>query len=517
MPGIIEGYNYDLFISYRQNDNKNNGWVSEFVDNLRKEIETLSKEEVKIYFDINPRDGLLDTHDVNGTIREKLKSLVFIPVLSRTYCDTHSYAWENEFKAFIDTASGDTFGLKTILQSGNVASRVLPVRIHDLTQEDVRLAETYLGIIRSVDFIYRSKGVNRPLRPWDDDVIKNTEQPLYRDQINKLAHAVIDILHGIRRMHNLSKRERTSAGVNLLSHDQGKYLEYTGPVNPDIINMLLGKLKSNNEFENLNKTTAKKVYALASECLDNISRYSLKDPGSDETGKPYISIRKISDKIIINTGNPVPSGNAGKLLERLDHLNDLDDTALKKLHDERISEDQGIEDGGIGLGFILMFIKSGNRISYSLEKKNEYYSYLELKITINIFFGGRLLIEASQNSPKVHLDADKKFFEISGESRPEDVFGFYSLLLKWLDEFSINLLQSENEPDPLIFNFMLDYFNSSSSKYLLDICRKLSFLKNSGKNIVVKWHYERDDNDMLESGKEFSKIVKISFEYIERI
>lgn len=519
MSGIIEGYNYDLFISYRQKDNKNNGWVSEFVDNLRKEIETLSKEEISIYFDINPRDGLLDTHDVQGTIREKLKSLVFIPVLSRTYCDPQSYAWENEFKAFIDTAAGDIFGLKTILHSGNVASRILPVRIYDLTPEDIRLVENWLGVIRSVDFIYRSRGVNRPLRLWDDDVIKNTEQPLYRDQINKLTHAIIEILDGLKRLQNIKVSEGKLIRAPLTGYNQekqGTFFEYSGPVNPEILNMLLGKLKINNEFEILNKTTAKKVYAIVSECLDNISRYSIKESKEDDIREPYISICKQSDQIIIKTGNPVAADRAGKLLERLKQVNELDDDTLKKFHDERISEDAGPEEGGVGLGFILMSVKSGNRIHYDINRIDDICSYFDLQITINKFYGGKLLIAPAPNSPKVNLDPDKKFFEISGESRPNDVLAFYSLLLKWIDEFSATLLISENDPDPLIFNFMFDYFNSSSSKYILDFCRKLALLRSSGKNIIVRWHYENDDNDMLESGKEFSRIAKMPFEYIER-
>jgi hypothetical protein len=49
MPSIIEGYNYDIFISYRQKDNKHDGWVTEFVDNLKGELESIFKEEISVY------------------------------------------------------------------------------------------------------------------------------------------------------------------------------------------------------------------------------------------------------------------------------------------------------------------------------------------------------------------------------------------------------------------------------------------------------------------------------------
>src|SRR5882757_4699256 len=177
MASIIPGFEYDIFISYRQNDNKYDGWVTEFVSNLNKELEATLKEKVNVYFDSNPHDGLLETHSVNHSLELKLKCLILIPVFSKTYCDAHGFAWNHEFVAFLDMAKKDQFGLNIKLPSGNVSCRVLPVRIHDLDPDDVKLAERHLGPIRSVDFIYHSPGVNRSLRPWDDDLIKNTKPP----------------------------------------------------------------------------------------------------------------------------------------------------------------------------------------------------------------------------------------------------------------------------------------------------------------------------------------------------
>jgi len=187
MASLIPGYSYDIFISYRQNDNKYDGWVTEFVNNLSKELEATIKDKINLYFDANPHDGLLETHLVSQSLEDKLKCLIFIPILSRTYCDPESYAWNNEFLAFIKTAVQNRFGLNIKLDSGNFASRILPIRIHDLDTEDIKLVESQLGFIRSVDFIYHSQGVNRPLRQKDDDVIQSSKQLLYRDQINKAA------------------------------------------------------------------------------------------------------------------------------------------------------------------------------------------------------------------------------------------------------------------------------------------------------------------------------------------
>jgi TolB-like protein len=198
MSSIIEGYNYDIFISYRQKDNKYDGWVTEFVDNLTKELEATFKEEISVYFDINPHDGLLETHDVDASLKDKLKCLIFIPIISRTYCDPKSFAWEHEFKAFIEKASKDQFGLKVKLPDSNVASRVLPIRIYDLDNTDTKLCESIMGgVLRGIDFIYKEPGVNRPLKPKDFEE-KNTNKTNYRNQINKVSNFIKEIISGLK-------------------------------------------------------------------------------------------------------------------------------------------------------------------------------------------------------------------------------------------------------------------------------------------------------------------------------
>ncbi|MDX9904374.1 MAG: tetratricopeptide repeat protein [Bacteroidales bacterium] len=201
MGSIVPGYSYDIFISYRQNDNRHDGWVTEFVDHLRAELEATFKEEISVYFDLNPHDGLLDTHDVDASLQEKLKCLIFIPIISRTYCDPKSFAWEHEFRAFIKQASTDRFGLKVTLHSGNVANRVLPVRIHELDHEDRELIENEIGgVLRAIDFIYMEPGVNRPLTPVDDEH-KNQHKTRYRNQINKTANAIREIISALQSDH----------------------------------------------------------------------------------------------------------------------------------------------------------------------------------------------------------------------------------------------------------------------------------------------------------------------------
>ena len=198
MASIIPGYEYDIFISYRQKDNKYDAWVTEFVANLKKEIEATFKEDVSVYFDINPHDGLLETHDVNASLKEKLKCLIFIPIISQTYCDPQSFAWQHEFVTFNKLAKEDQLGRDIRLTGGNVASRILPIKIHDLDAEDKALLENELGgALRAVEFIYKESGVNRPLKPADNKT-DNQNKTDYRNQVNKIANAIKEIICGLK-------------------------------------------------------------------------------------------------------------------------------------------------------------------------------------------------------------------------------------------------------------------------------------------------------------------------------
>jgi hypothetical protein len=197
MASIITGFEYDIFISYRQKDNNFDGWVITFVADLKKELDATFKENISIHFDENPSDGLSENHYVDLSLGEKVKCLVFIPVVSRTYCDTESYAWKNELLPFLNFAQKDSFGLRVKVANGNVASRTLPVRVHDLDEKDLRILESTIGgTLRAIDFTYKSTGINRPLTKGDKRT-ENFNKTLYRDQI---IYRAIARLRYLRRM-----------------------------------------------------------------------------------------------------------------------------------------------------------------------------------------------------------------------------------------------------------------------------------------------------------------------------
>jgi len=219
MSSIVPNFEYDVFISYRHKDNKGERWVTEFVNALKAELESTFKEDITIYFDANPHDGLLETHNVDKSLEEKLRCLIFIPIISQTYCDTKSFAWQNEFCAFNKLAKNDQFGRDIKLLNRNVASRILPIKIHDLDAEDKKLLEQELGgPLRGIEFIYKETGVNRPLKITDN---KNDNQNKidYRNQVNKVANAIKEILLALKSPVDQSIRD-TNDPANTPSKNQ---------------------------------------------------------------------------------------------------------------------------------------------------------------------------------------------------------------------------------------------------------------------------------------------------------
>src|SRR6478736_5027088 len=210
MTSLIEGYEYDIFISYRHNDNRS-GWVTEFVRALQEELATTIKEPVSVYFDINPHDGLLETHNVDKSLEGKLKCLIFIPIISQTYCDPKSFAWQHEFCAFNKLAKEDQIGRDIKLSSGNVASRILPIKIHELDADDKAIIENEIGgVLRAIEFIYKEAGVNRPLRSNEEEPAKNQNHTAFRNQINKVANAIKEIITSIKNPGAPSARTATN-------------------------------------------------------------------------------------------------------------------------------------------------------------------------------------------------------------------------------------------------------------------------------------------------------------------
>jgi len=295
--------------------------------------------------------------------------------------------------------------------------------------------------------------------------------------------------------------------------DKGNLIKYSGPVTYETIDGFLASLKESAGFNTLSKVTRKRIYAILVECLENIVKHSVDVRSGSNKFKNYISVNDTEGWIIISAGNPVYSERAKELEVMLELLNELDQETLISLCRDKINGKTIPDKNSAGLGFITMRLRSGNRINYSFSSIDENKSFFNLQIKVNKHIMKKLFIEPTASSPEVMLDPEKNLFTISGESRPPDVAAFYGEIIAWFEEYSTHLLSSIQGEKPVIINLDFVYFNSASAKYILDLCKMIAAARMKGAEIIINWHYESDDTDMFEAGKEISKIAKMPFEF----
>ncbi len=119
-----------------------------------------------------------------------------------------------------------------------------------------------------------------------------------------------------------------------------------------------------------------------------------------------------------------------------------------------------------------------------------------------------LIIEGTRQTPEINFDVESGILKLEGRSIPENTFEFFTPVLNWLDAY-VN-----SSPDKIVAKINLEYFNTSSSKYILEILKKLKVFKVEGKEVLVEWYYEEDDEEMMETGEDYEDVSGLPFEII---
>ncbi len=120
-----------------------------------------------------------------------------------------------------------------------------------------------------------------------------------------------------------------------------------------------------------------------------------------------------------------------------------------------------------------------------------------------------LNLEGSAKTPTVKFDSQKGSLELKGRSIPENSIEFYKPLNDWIDEYATSP-QAQTTVD-----IKLEYFNTSSSKCILDLFKLLEKLNEKSTQVKINWFYEVDDEDMAEAGEDYQAIIDLPFEMIE--
>lgn len=113
--------------------------------------------------------------------------------------------------------------------------------------------------------------------------------------------------------------------------------------------------------------------------------------------------------------------------------------------------------------------------------------------------------QPTPKTPLIDFDPATGNFILEGRSIPENSLECYKPLIEWVDGYIKN-------PQPkTVLSVNLEYFNTSTSKCLVEIFRKLERI-NGKSEVKILWHYDPEDEDMMESGEDFRKLLKIPME-----
>lgn len=121
-----------------------------------------------------------------------------------------------------------------------------------------------------------------------------------------------------------------------------------------------------------------------------------------------------------------------------------------------------------------------------------------------------LKIYETGETPKVEFDPNNNTLTFVGKILCEDAPDFFEPINEWLNEYEAEA------PDSTHLDINLEYFNTSSSKCLLGMLKKFEKLSHDGKKVEVIWHYEMDDDDMEEAGKDLNMMVDVPFKFVAK-
>ena len=111
-----------------------------------------------------------------------------------------------------------------------------------------------------------------------------------------------------------------------------------------------------------------------------------------------------------------------------------------------------------------------------------------------------IILEESDNSPKVIMDKDRAFIEFEGKSYPENTFAFYRPITEWLKRY-FKYYNDENKS--ITMNFKLTYFNSATTQIIFEI---LDIIEDAEvNNIEIYWFYDKENNNAFEDYEDYSE------------
>jgi len=298
--------------------------------------------------------------------------------------------------------------------------------------------------------------------------------------------------------------------MNIKSHNN--IFSFSGILDSDKLAMLIAEAEKILVLKNSKRVTEKLVYAIFIELLQNLYHHS--EAGLfEERDSKVVQLFLYSDKFnyYVRTGNFIRNTKIPALQKWIDEVNSLSPGELKKMYLDVMQNSRFSDKGGANLGIIEVIRKAKNPLDYKFSDVNNNVSYFEVTAMIQ----HKELLPYKQKetklTPRINFDNNKGLLQIEGNSFPEDASSFYTPIIDWLDLY---ILQSGENT---LLDIYLEFFNTSSSKYLLEIFKRLKKMERFGnREITVNWYYNQGDDDMRYTGLDCKEISKLNFNIIKK-
>jgi len=318
----------------------------------------------------------------------------------------------------------------------------------------------------------------------------NTEIPVVFDKEKEIKSEYSYTIEDIKELHQILTEDNV-------------ILFFKGAFNQSSLLNLLSIV----ENQLRESTITIKIYNIMVELLQNVSKHA--DNYSKEVDwKPGIFlITENEEEFSLVSGNYIQNAKIEALREKLEDTNSLTFTDLVLKYNQRL-QNFDIKNNE-GLGLLDLRRKSKQNLTYSFQEINDTLSFFTLQVTVKKSSEmSALIIDATQDTPRVHFDPKNNIFEISNKSLPEDANDFYRPVIDWLENYK----RKPNKKTD--FSFKLEYFNTASARYITQIINILDKLAKKNE-VKIYWYYQEIDEDMLALGEEFYEMTDVEFELVE--
>lgn len=286
--------------------------------------------------------------------------------------------------------------------------------------------------------------------------------------------------------------------------------DYKGEVNEQIIPYILEKIDSKLLDNRIEIGKARRLGKICLEALQNIHDYYKTLSDENLPNGAYMYVYETGDGFSLLAANYLKTEHKLGLFSELKQLNMLPVDGRKDMYLSKLRNEDWSSRGGAGLGLIEMLWKSENRFKYEFEDVDPNYSIFILRLKIGKVEGNNSLdIQPTSQSPAIYFSPIEGKLDILGRSIPENAVLFYTPLFEAIREYVKRPAAST------YVTISLDYINTSSSKCLLEVFKQLEQVHDNACNVLVKWCYEKGDDDMLEAGEDYDLIVNLPFEFSE--